>query len=425
MVKSFELQNKIKVVMENNPHVRTVSLGIWIKNGSIDETKANNGISHFLEHMMFKGTNKRSTRDIADEMAEVGGRINAFTGKEYMCYYAHVINEHFDVALDVLSDMICNSKLDEKEIEKEKKVIVEEYNMYEDSPEDVINDGLQEAIWPEHALGYNIIGTVDNIEHFTREDLSAYIEKHYIGHNMVISVTGSFDDEQSMLKKLEKSFESIQAGEAVIRNQDVKYVPSIRSFEKDIEQAHVCIAFPTISYASKEVYKLSVLNTLIGGGINSRLFQTIREEKGMAYSIYSFTETYEHGGLFVVYAATTPNKLDEVLDAVYEELDKLKAEGFEEKEIKSNKEQIKSNLIIGLESMNARMSSYGKSTLILDRIKSQDEIIDHINGVDVNELEVFTKELIDYDQMSISLIGPLKEIDVERIETKWNALKSN
>lgn len=422
MISTHTLSNNIKVVLEKNPHVRTVSLGIWIKNGSIDESPENNGVSHFLEHMMFKGTDRRTTKDIADEMSKVGGRINAFTGKEYMCYYAHVIDEHFDVALDVLSDMICHSKLDPEDIEKEKKVIIEELNMYEDSPEDVVNDGLQSAVWHGHPIGYNIIGTKENIMGFSDVDIKGYFDKHYVGERMVISIVGAIDDDDLIIEKLEKQFESIDKGEYVERDVNVPYHKSFESFNKDIEQAHICMAFPTIPYDSKEKYKLSILNNIIGGGINSVLFQNIREKKGMAYSVYSFNETYKHGGLFVIYAATNPANIESVTKAIIEELDIKFDTGFNDIELDSTKEQIKSNMIIGLESMNARMSNYGKSTLIYNRIKSQDEIIDNINAVTVEDLDDFYRNLIDYNQMSIAITGPLEEMNVEGIRKLWKNL---
>jgi len=424
MVKTFQLKNNIDVVLEDNPHVRTISLGIWIKNGSVDEEEHNNGISHFVEHMMFKGTEKRTTKDIADEMSEVGGRINAFTGKEYMCYYAHVLNDHFDVALDVLSDMICHSKLDPNEIEKEKKVIMEELSMYEDSPEDVVNDGLQNAIWADHSIGYNIIGTEKNIKEFDAVKIREYLDEHYVGEQIVISVVGRLEKSDVILAKLEESFKSISKGEVKRRTKKVVYNRVFETFDKDIEQAHICMAFPTIPYDSEDIYKLSIINTLIGGGLNSRLFQSIREDKGMAYSIYSFTETYQHGGLFVIYAATTPTQLDEVAGYILEELDKLLKTGFNSKELASTKEQLKSNLIIGLESMNARMSSYGKSKLILNRIKSQDVIIKKINAVTMKSLNEFLNKLLKHSDMSVALIGPLSEINVEGIKKIWTDLES-
>lgn len=415
MVKTGKLKNGIRVVGEENDFVRTISIGIWIRNGSIDEDMTTNGISHFIEHMLFKGTQKRTARDIADEMSQVGGRINAFTAKEYMCYYAHVLDNHFDVALDVLSDMICHSKFCTDEIEKEKGVILEEIKMCEDSPEDIIMDVLENDVWQGHPLSYNILGTKENIKRFTREEILSYLEKHYVAENMVISVVGKiiFDD---VINMLENHFASIKSHQPFERITHTEYKQSFSVKNKDIEQAHICLAFPGISYDSEDIYKLSILNTILGGGINSRLFQTIREEKGLAYSIYSFPESYKYGGLFNVYAASSPDLIEEVLISILEELDKLNKKGFNEKELIMTKEQIKSNMIIGLESMNARMSNYGKSKLILDYVKSQDEIIENINAVTLDALISFSRDILDVNKMSVSIVGNTEEFKVERIK---------
>lgn len=415
MVKTAKLKNGIRVIGEENDFVRTISIGIWIRNGSVDEDTTTNGISHFIEHMVFKGTTKRTARDIADEMAEVGGRINAFTAKEYMCYYAHVLDNHFVVALDVLSDMICNSTFNVDDMEKEKGVILEEIKMCDDSPEDIIMDVLENDVWQGHSLSYNILGTKENIKRFTREEVLAYLEKHYVADNIVISIVGKmvFDN---VLEMLEKSFSSISSKKPSDRLTHTQYKESFSIKNKDIEQAHICLAFPSISYDSDEVYKLSVLNTILGGGINSRLFQTVREEKGLAYAIYSFPESYKYGGLFNVYAASSPDLIEEVLISILEELDKLTKKGFNEKELIVTKEQIKSNMIIGLESMNSRMTNYGKSKLILDYVKSQDEMIENINAVTVDALLAFSREILDPNKMSVSIVGNIDEINLERIK---------
>lgn len=422
MIKITNLDNGICVVGEENDSVRTISLGIWIKNGSVDELPENNGISHFIEHMLFKGTHKRTAKDIAEEMSEVGGRINAFTGKEYMCYYAHILDNHFDVALDVLSDMLCCSAFKEEDIEKEKGVILEELKMCQDSPEDVINDSLQNAIWQGASIAENILGTEENIKGFTRADLVNYLKQHYVADNMVISVVGKMDFD-TVVDQLNRSFVNISTNKPIPREQNVDYKKCFVTNDKDIEQAHICISFPTISYDSENVYILSVLNTIIGGGLNSRLFQSIREEKGLAYAVYSYVESFKHGGLFSVYAATNPIQIEDVTLAIMEELDKIIKIGFNEKELKRTKEQIKSNLIIGLENMNSRMSNYGKSKLVINKIKSQDEIIMKINEVTVESLMAFAKELIDYSKMSVSIVGKTQEINIEGVKKICNKSK--
>lgn len=415
MVKFDHLSNGISVVGETNDFVRTISIGIWVKNGSIDETQETNGMSHFIEHMMFKGTQRRTARDIAEEMSEVGGRINAFTAKEYMCYYAHVLEEHFDVALDILADMICNSTFNEVDIEREKGVVIEEINMSEDSPEDLVNDILEEGTWLGTPLSLNILGTEDNVRGFTREKLLDYLKQHYVSENLVISVVGKMDFSQ-VLEKLEMQFKTVPSHGGIVRQTKMPYNKSFFTRHKDIEQTHLCMAFPSIAYNSEHVYTLTVLNTIVGGGLNSRLFQSIREEKGLTYSIYSYPESYMDCGLFMIYAAANPNQMEEVVESILFEIKKLLEEGVQEKELLRTKEQIKSNLIIGLESMNARMNNNGKSKLMLNRIKSQDEISEHISKVTTQSLLEFATKIIDVEKMSVSIVGDLEALNVERIE---------
>ncbi|MCT4598757.1 MAG: insulinase family protein [Vallitalea sp.] len=415
MVNIRTMDNGIRVVGEENSFVRSVALGIWIKNGSIDENIETNGISHFIEHMMFKGTDKRTARDIADEMSEVGGRINAFTGKEYMCYYAHTLDNHIDVALDVLSDMILNSAIREEDMEKEKGVITEEINMYEDSPEEIVHDLIQEEAYNNSPLGYNILGTKESVSSFTRDDILEYMQTHYIPENIVISVVGKFDFDE-MFDKINNKFSVLEKKESKKRIENINYKKCFVTKDKDIEQVHLCMSFPSIAYESKEIYVLSILNTILGGGINSRLFQSIREDKGLAYSIYSYAETFSVAGMLNIYAAANPTQIEEVIEAAIEEINKLLEEGINEKELNKTKEQLKSNLIIGFENMNSRMSSYGKAKLMIDRIKSQDEMIEGINAVNINNLREFAKKTFNFDEMSVALVGRHKDINIERIK---------
>lgn len=415
MVKIKYLDNGLCVVGEENPYVRSVAVGIWIKNGSVDENESNSGISHFIEHMMFKGTEKRTARNIADEMSAIGGRINAFTGKEYMCYYAHTLDNHIDVALDVLSDMLLNSKFLTEDMEKEKGVILEEINMYEDSPEEIVHDLIQQEAWGNSSLGSNILGTKENINTFTQDDLIQYMKNHYIPDNIVISVVGKIDFDE-IFKKIEDRFSVLVNKKPIPRSNKVNYKKCFVTKDKDIEQVHLCLGFPTIPYDSENIYLLSIINTILGGGMNSKLFQAIREEKGLAYSIYSYAETYKSAGLLNIYAATNPSQIEEVIEHIIQEITLLIKEGISEEELNKTKEQIKSNLIIGFENMNSRMSSYGKYKLILNRIKSQDEMIEGINEVTADQLIDFAKETFDLNKMSVALVGRHEHMDIERIE---------
>ncbi len=416
-IKTKYLRNGLCVIGEEIPFVRSASIGIWVKNGSVDENRSNNGISHFVEHMMFKGTKKRTARALADEMSEMGGRINAFTSKEYMCYYAHTLDTHLEDALDVLSDMLLHSQYKEDAIEKEKSIILEEINMVEDSPEDITHHLLVSNTWRDDPLGLRVIGTRENVQSFKKQEIVDYISSYYIPQNIVISITGKFEFDQ-ICDCIEEKFISLGGNTKPIeRVAHTTYQKTFSTKEKDIEQVHMLLGFPTISYDSKDIYYLSILNTLFGGGMNSRLFQSIREELGLAYSIYSFSDTYKTTGLLNIYAATHPSQVEDVVVNTFEEINKLIKDGLSEKEIYKTKEQLKSNIIIGFENMNSRMSNYGKTMLMLGKIKTQDEMIEGINSVDKNRLIHFAQQVFNYEQMSVALVGRLNEFNVERIES--------
>lgn len=416
MIKVTTLSNGLKVVYEPIESVRSVSIGIWIKNGSVDETGSDVGISHFIEHMMFKGTTTRTAREVADAMAEIGGRINAFTSKEYTCYYAHILDEHLSVAIEILSDMLLRSEFKEEEIEKEKGVVLEEYAMSEDSPEEIVHDQLEDAIFVNTPLANNILGTKETIANFKRDQILEYIKAHYVASDMLISVVGKFD-ETAIGQSLEEAFASVSQEPSFVKpSYEVKHQRVFRYKEKDIEQIHLCMSFPAIAYTSEKKFILTLLNTIIGGGINSKLFLGIREDKGLTYSIYSYTETFISGGTFNIYAATNPGQLEEVIVTTFEELSKFMAEGIDDKELFKIKQQIKSNMIIGYENMNNRMSTYGKTALLVGASRSQDEIIEGIDKVTPHGIMELANEILQIEKMSLSLVGKLSEINIERIE---------
>lgn len=415
MIKTTRLDNGITLVYEALDFVKSVSFGIWIKNGSIDENESNNGISHFIEHMMFKGSKKRNAKEIAEEMASIGGRINAFTAKEYTCYYAHTLDEHLEVAIDVLSDMLMNPALKEEEINKEKGVILEEIAMSEDSPEDIVHDQLENQVFSPSTLSLDILGTRDNVKQFNREQLINYIDRHYVAENMVIAVAGAVD-EAELIELLEEAFRNVSRVEPKPRQLDKDRNQTFIFKEKDIEQVHMVINFPAISYMSDQTFVLSILNTIIGGGINSKLFLGIREDKGLTYSIYTYVESYEATGMFNIYAAFNPAQAEEVIENTFKELDTFLVKGITEEELNRIKAQMKSNLIIGYENMNNRMSNYGKSKLMLGKVKTQEEIVEGIDDVTVEAVMAMAESMF-YDQsLSLSLVGNLESVNIERVK---------
>lgn len=410
-----KLKNGVTVVMEKLPFLRSISLGIFVGNGSRNENETTNGISHFIEHMLFKGTEKRSAKDIAEEMDAIGGQINAYTTKEYTCYYTRTLDTHFDTAIDIISDMYFNSKFDNKEIEKECKVIVEEINMYEDDPEDLVYDMMQYNVWKQNSLGFPILGTEKTISKFNHETFIKYKEKNYRPDNTVISVAGNFD-ENYVMEKIKNYFEDWKQVESdSSENSETIYNQCIVSKEKDIEQIHLCISFPGIAIGTDESYILTALNTILGGGMSSKLFQRIREQNGLAYSIYSYNSNFKDVGLFSIYAALNPSQLSDVINLIFDEIKNLKINKIDENQLSKTKEQIKSNFILSLESSSNRMSSIGRSQLLLKKILSPEELIKKVDDITIEKLYALIDKIFDFDKASLSVVGKLKGIDLNSI----------
>ena len=414
MVDIVKLSNGVKIVLEKMPYVRSVSFGIWVKNGSRHESESTNGISHFIEHMLFKGTEKRSAKDIADEMDAIGGQINAYTSKESTCYYTKTLDSHFDIALDVFADMFLNSKFDEGEIQKEKNVIIEEINMYEDTPDDVAHELLHYNIWKDCPLGFPIIGTEKNVKSFNHNTFKDYYSNNYIPENVVIAVAGNFDKDE-MVKKIESYFEGFSSKKEPTKIQHTEYKSCIMTKGKDIEQLHIIAGFPGLALASEDIYTMSILNTIFGGGMSSRLFQKIREEHGLAYSIYSSHSSYEDTGLFSIYAGLNKNNAQSVLKHIVGELKRLHTDKITDAQLNRTKEQIKSNYLLSLESSSSRMSSIGRSKLMLDRVLSPDEIISRIDKITLDRLYDVAGKVLNLDNISLSVVGDIDGLDFKEM----------
>lgn len=412
MFDTIKLENGVSIVMEQMDSVRSVAFGIFVKNGSINEDKDNNGISHFIEHMMFKGTKKRTFKDIAEEMDNIGGQLNAFTSKEYTCYYTRVLDTHMDKAIDVLTDMFFNSKFDEKDIEKESKVILEEISMYEDSPDDIVFTEIQKNIWEGSSLGYSVLGPKENIKRFKRNDFLNYLDKKYIAQNIVISIAGNFD-KSKFLEIVKEKFSTMKIGSVDKEaNSKKQYNTKKIKIYKDIEQLHLCLAFEGVSFNSKYNYSMSLLNTIIGGGMSSILFQKVREEKGLAYSIYSYNSNFINNGLFNIYVGLNKSELKNTIDIIKNEIINLKCKKISKDQIDKTKEQLKSNYIMGLESTSNRMSSIGRSKLILDKIKTPDEIIEEVDLISKKDIDYLIDNVFDINKMSIAVVGKVEDIDI-------------
>ncbi|MBM7613720.1 M16 family metallopeptidase [Alkaliphilus hydrothermalis] len=405
MYKKYTLDNGLRIVTEHIPYVKSISIGVWIEAGSKHENLINNGASHFIEHMLFKGTATRSAKDLADVVDGVGGQINAFTAKECTCYYLKVLDSHYKLAIDILADMIFNSKFDEKDIDRERSVILEELSMYEDSPEDVAHDLLSQSILKDHSLGYPILGTRETLLATTRESLLAHMEKYYIPKNAVISVAGNFEPE-SLLKEIKEKFGSWKSTETnTYEGKEPNYHFEIVEKVKDIEQTHLCIGFKGIEMGNRELYPLLVVNNILGGSMSSRLFQQIREERGLAYSVYSYPSIYKDGGLLTIYAGMNPSQLEEVCLLIKQEVDTLVGKGITHAELDKAKEQLKGSYILGLESTSSRMTSIGKSELLLAKTYSPKEIIQMIDEIKMDEINGIIKKIFATDSMTVTVVS--------------------
>ncbi|SIQ71426.1 Predicted Zn-dependent peptidase [Peribacillus simplex] len=407
MIKKYTCQNGVRIVLENIPTVRSAAIGVWIKTGSRNETPELNGVSHFLEHMFFKGTTTRNAREIAESFDSIGGQVNAFTSKEYTCYYAKVMDNHASYALEILADMFFNSTFDGEELKKEKNVVYEEIKMYEDTPDDIVHDLLSKAVYENHPLGYPILGTENTLETFNSDTLKKYVHDMYTPDKVVVSIAGNVDEK--LIQEVENYFGSYQGGADRLELVKPSFHENRITRKKDTEQAHLCLGYKGLEIGNDKTYSLITLNNILGGSMSSRLFQDVREQRGLAYSVYSYHSSYQDSGMVTVYGGTGTNQLDSLYETIQETLDTLKRDGITEKELRNSKEQLKGSLMLSLESTNSRMSRNGKNELMLGEHRSLDDIIikiDEVTEDTVNELanQIFTEH-------SLSLVSPLENWD--------------
>lgn len=400
----FTLENGLRVVAERIPHFRSVSVGLWIGSGSQYETVEENGISHFIEHMQFKGTLRRSARQIAEEMDAVGGQINAFTAKECTCFYAKVVDEHFELALDMLADINLNSAFDSAEIEKEKGVVIEEIRMAEDTPEDLVHEMLMTAKFGDQPIARPILGNEGTVSALTREKILGYWERFYRPENAVLAVAGNYD--LNTLKALsEKLLGGWQKGSFLKPDSATRNVePAVLRREKDIEQLHICLGYPGVLQDSDKLYPLSIFNSVFGGAMSSRLFQKIREERGMAYTVYSYPSAYLDCGLFTIYAGTSIEHAPEVLRLIREESELMIKNGMSKEEFAQAREQLKGGYILGLESTSSRMNAIGRRKLLLGNTQTETEVIERINAITQEQVEKITKDVLS-SKCAVSFVG--------------------
>ena len=408
MYKTYELQNGLRIVCEYIGYVRSVSVGVFVKNGSRHEPQELSGISHFIEHMLFKGTQNRSALAIAEEIDTVGGNLNAYTTKEYTCFYAKMLDENLDTALDVLSDMLLRPKLDDGDIALEKNVVYEEIAMYEDAPEDMVHEMIMETAWgKESGLGASTLGTRETLSKIDAKVIRDYMAQTYTPKNCVIAVAGNFGDD--LAAHIERYFGTWAGTCEVTEAFHEQYSAGCLLRKKEIEQVHFCLGFPAYPSEDERNYPALAFNNVFGAGMSSALFQKIREQRGLVYSIFSYMASYLDTGMFIISASMKPENLEEVLTLVYNEIEAAKQQPLDEKTMFKAKQQLKGNYILGLENVSSRMQSIGRAKLLLDKVRTPEEILGRIERINPENTYDCTKEIFDFAKMSASAIGNIAE----------------
>lgn len=404
MYDEITMPNGLRIIAERIPHFRSVSIGLWVRSGSLYETPDENGVSHFIEHMLFKGTQRRTARQIAEEMDAVGGSMNAFTSKECTCFYAKVVDEHLPMAMDLIADIVRNSLFTDADIAREKGVVLEEIGMAEDQPEDLVSELLMEARLDGQALARPILGTVETLRALSREQILSYYRRMYRPENCVLAVAGNYDW-KNLLLLAEEAYGSWQGtGEDAPSCTTILPPAKVIRREKDTEQIHICLSWPGVAQSTREIFPVSILNNVFGGAMSSRLFQRIREESGMAYSVYSYPASYPDVGMLSVYAGASIDNAPEVLRMIREEADALRDHGLTMEEFIHAREQLKGSYILGLETTDSRMNSIGRRKLLRNETQTESEVIDKLNSITLEEVNALAKRLFSGD-CAVSLVG--------------------
>lgn len=413
--KKEQFQNGLRVISEIVPNVHSVSVGIWVMNGSRDEQKEISGVSHFIEHLLFKGTKDRDSRNIAFTIDSIGGQFDAFTTREYTCLYVKALSQYLDVVMELLSDILLNSTFDGEEFLKEKQVIMEEIKMSEDMPDDNVHDMFFKTFWGDHGLGRPILGTMGTIEALTPEVLKNYFKISYQPQRMIICVVGDFKNENLMdLIKKNFTFEPSVQNNFPKREEPV-YKSGSSLKKRKLEQVHFCIGMPGLRQTSDERFVKYALNLILGGSISSRLFQKIREEKGLVYTIYSFFSSFSDAGILGIYGGASPGNIEEILKVVMHEFDEIIKKGISSKEMKIAKNHLKANFLLALENTSNRMSKLAKQEIYFDKFFTIEETLKGIDDVRKEDVQKLSKKLFRKESIVFAATGPLKEdLDINK-----------
>jgi len=406
MIRSSVLPNGVRILTETMPQVRSVTIGIWADVGSSAEPAERRGISHLVEHMLFKGTDRRSARRIAEEMDGIGGNLNAFTDKESTCYYAHVMDRHVPIAIDILGDMFLHSRFDADDLRKEQQVVLEEIKMYDDSPDEMIHDLFTRTMWRGSQLGEPTIGYEETVSAIDRTMLRSWMSVRYAPQTVLVTAAGNLDHDD-IAARVVHAFEGFTGSATSPAAERPRLTPAVSITHKDTEQAYVMLGMGGLSLRDDDRYALSVLDTVLGGGMSSRLFQEVREKRGLAYSVYSFQQGYREAGLFGVYAGCSPERVQECVDVIAEELDAA-AGSLTDAEVALAREHLKGNLTLALESTSSRMMRLGRNELVYARQISTDELEERIDAIDRTAVERTAQSLLDPAARGLCVLGPIE-----------------
>lgn len=413
-IRRTTLPNGLTILTEKMDHIRSVAMGVWIRAGSRHEMPEVNGISHFVEHMVFKGTKSRTAQRIAREVDAIGGNLDAFTGKETVCFNIKVLDEHVPTALDVLSDLIMNPIFATDEITRERGVILEEIKMDEDNPDYLVHEIFTQAFWKDHPLGKPILGTKETVKRFERNTLCDFYGQRFHGSNMIFSAAGNIDHD-AFVEQVTRRFELLPAGESITAVVPPKTAARIiLKNKKSLEQVQLCLGVPAPAIADESRYTTLVLNTILGGGMSSRLFQTVREERGLAYSIYSDLNPYSDTGSLCVYAGTSSDRAVQVIQLVMEQFRRLKTEPLPADELRRAKDQLKGNLLLSLESSMARMSNLARQQMYFNYFFGMQEILDKVESITEDQVLAMANQLFHPETVAVTLLGRLDGVKLTR-----------
>ena len=413
MIVRDTLDNGVRLLTETMSHVRSVSLGVWLTRGSRDESDAQSGIAHFVEHMLFKGTPTRTAEDIALAIDSIGGQLDAFTAKEYASYYVKVLDQHVPLAMDILSDIVLRPALDRTDIEREKKVVLEEIKMVEDTPDDLVHEMFTQSFWEGHPLGRPILGSRETVEAFTQQTLRGYFESAYTAGNIIVSAAGNLDHAR-ILDLVRSAFGSMNTGNGRTADLPPRVVPQVIVRNKDLEQSHICVGASSYPQNHDDRYSSYILNTMLGGSMSSRLFQNIREKRGLAYSVFSGLSAYRDAGNLTVYAGCANDVVGEVIDLMVVELRAMKRTPAPDAELRRAKDHLKGSLMLSLENTSSRMSHLARQEIYFDRQFGLDETLEGIEAVTANDVLRVARDLFSNGSLAATVLGSVNGLQIPR-----------